>query len=136
MKKEVLLYDQCAKAVVRDIARRYAMLSVHARLDDATGTVNAPWFNAKGDTIRHRHRDWMKKTVRDLAAYRKSLQSLVADIPEVVQPEWTNYTSSSGKEFEVYYRRDLAKAAADAFANDVCTIVFGTKPPVRSDALE
>lgn len=128
MRTEVHLYDQCAKMVVRDIAQRYAVLSIHARLDKAKGTVNAPWFGSKGGTMQQRHRDWMKTTVRDLAAYRKSLQSFVSEIPDVTHPVWQNYTSQDGREYEVYYRSDLTKKAAASFADAICDIVFSRKP--------
>lgn len=122
----ITLEGDCAKQIVRSIARSYAMLSIYSRLTEATGTVNAPWFN-----IRHRkrcsllaaHREWITKIDRERVSYRRALESILGDVPDVPAIEWRPYTSPDGKTYPVYFNVTRAGEAVTAYADFVMGMV-------------
>lgn len=96
LKVTITLHDDCARTILRETARRYAVLCVKSRMP--ADIVNAPW-GGRMDRAGGRkswttvYREWMADIDRQRADYKKSLQSVVADLPPVPEIELKPYVS-------------------------------------------
>lgn len=116
MKISLTMHDECARAIVNEVADRYCRLCIYSRLPH--DTVNAPW--------RYGDRDaYIAKIDRRRAAYRKTLQSFLPDLPAVPPVVFPNYTSpGDGKVYSTYLGAHHVATACKAYVTLVEAAVF------------
>ncbi|WP_240233577.1 hypothetical protein [Devosia lacusdianchii] len=105
------LHGAAARQMIRSMAQSYALLAIKSTLPD--DTVNAPW-NATGLP----RSKWMREVDSERADYRKSLLSIIRELPEFPKVEWRPYRSpTTGKTHSAIYSGPRAIEAARAFGN-------------------
>jgi hypothetical protein len=117
MATQVTLHGAAARQIIRSMAQSYAMLAVKSTLP--SDCVNAPWstqWQRDGGTWQAAYRKWMRGIDRERADYRKSLLSILPDLPEFPAVEWSPYKSPNGKTYSAIYSGPRAVGVAKAFA--------------------
>lgn len=137
MKIEITLHDECAKAVLRQVARRYALLCVNSTMP--SDIANAPWtgrWDAAGGrkTWEAVYREWMAEVDRERAAYRRTLLSVLDELPGMDRVELKPYVSPGTKRTHAgVYPAQAAAAVAEAFAEKVLEAVAARRRSPRPD---
>lgn len=108
MKLPIILHDQAARPILRELAERYARLAIKSGLD--IDTRSSPW-SRKGET----YGQWMRDIDKLRLAYKRSLQSIFDNLPEVPTPDWRPVSGSDGKP-HAYYDSRLVDQTAEAYS--------------------
>lgn len=116
MKATITLHDDCARIIIKEIAKTYATLCVKSKTP--MEALGAPWrgrWESSGKSRVSAYRDWVADIDRRRADYRKSLQSVVPDLPPVPEIEMKPYRSPhEGKTYcGVYSHQQVAKLAEE-----------------------
>lgn len=123
MKITLTMHDACAEKTVRTMARQYVFLCNQSRLPALTS--NYPWQWQAGMDWNATHRKWIARVDKNRAAYRKSLESFIADLPPVPIAELKQYKSPrGGNEMWVSYPSSRIAEIADAYADALCAMVL------------
>lgn len=138
VKVALTLHDACGAAVIRQVAKRYALLSLNARMP--SDLVNAPWsgrWHAQREAGGKKsweavHREWVAEADRERASYRKTLLSVLDDLPPLPDVELKPYRSpGTGETYRGVYPSKPIGEAADEFADRVLDLVKAADPGFR-----
>ena len=84
------LYGTCAKTMLRELALRYARLCLRSKM--IFPMANGPWlYGSKRKRNIAEFREWMANVDRMRADYRKTLETMLPEVPPVPDIDLTPF---------------------------------------------